>query len=98
LGLRGTHRSRFIEQFAGVLATGRTDMRKGFDGLAVRVQETLQRDPHNGHLFVFRGKNDTDHAFVRSLNIVRGWNELPLNNGLRAVVAAGIVEKMGASC
>jgi transposase len=38
------------------LATGHTDMRKGFDGLAVRVQETLQRDPHNGHLFVFRGK------------------------------------------
>jgi transposase len=38
------------------LATGHTDMRKGFDGLAVRVQETLQRDPHNGHLFVFRGR------------------------------------------
>ena len=38
------------------LATGHTDMRKGFDGLAMRVQETLQRDPHNGHLFVFRGK------------------------------------------
>jgi len=38
------------------LATGRTDMRKGFDGLAMRVQETLKNDPHNGHLFVFRGK------------------------------------------
>jgi transposase len=38
------------------LATGHTDMRKGFDGLALRVQERLQRDPHNGHLFVFRGK------------------------------------------
>lgn len=31
-------------------------MRKGFDGLAVRVQEVLKRDPHAGHLFVFRGK------------------------------------------
>jgi transposase len=38
------------------LASGHTDMRKGFDGLALRVQETLKRDPHNGHLFVFRGK------------------------------------------
>jgi transposase len=38
------------------LATGHTDMRKGFDGLAVLVQEVLKRDPHNGHLFVFRGR------------------------------------------
>jgi transposase len=38
------------------LATGHTDMRKGFDGLAVVVQETLKRNPHNGHLFVFRGR------------------------------------------
>jgi transposase len=38
------------------LATGHTDMRKGFDGLALLVQETLQRNPHNGHLFVFRGR------------------------------------------
>lgn len=38
------------------LATGHTDMRKGFNGLALLVQETLQRDPHCGHLFVFRGR------------------------------------------
>ena len=38
------------------LASGHTDMRKGFDGLAVLVQETLKRNPHNGHLFVFRGR------------------------------------------
>lgn len=38
------------------LAAGATDMRRGFDGLAVLVQETLKRDPHCGHLFVFRGK------------------------------------------
>jgi transposase len=38
------------------LASGHTDMRKGFDGLALLVQETLARDPHGGHLFVFRGR------------------------------------------
>jgi transposase len=38
------------------LASGHTDMRKGFDGLALLVQETLRRNPHNGNLFVFRGR------------------------------------------
>ena len=38
------------------LATGHTDMRKGFEGLAVRVQEVLRQNPHGGHVFVFRGK------------------------------------------
>lgn len=38
------------------LATGHTDMRKGYQSLALLVQETLRRDPHGGHLFVFRGR------------------------------------------
>ena len=38
------------------LAVGRTDMRKGFDGLSVLVQEKLAQDPFCGHLFVFRGR------------------------------------------
>jgi transposase len=38
------------------LASGATDMRRGFDGLALLVQEVLKGDPHCGHLFVFRGK------------------------------------------
>ena len=38
------------------LATGHTDMRKGFDGLALMVQEKLKLDPHSGQLFVFRGR------------------------------------------
>jgi transposase len=38
------------------LAAGHTDMRKGFDGLSVLVQEKLKRDPFGGQLFVFRGK------------------------------------------
>ena len=38
------------------LAAGVTDMRKGFDGLAMLVQERLRRDPFGGQVFVFRGR------------------------------------------
>jgi hypothetical protein len=31
-------------------------MRRSMDGLAIQMQEALQRDPHGWHLFVFRGK------------------------------------------
>src|SRR3546814_7720881 len=37
------------------MAVGVTDMRKGLDGLATLVQETLQKDPFCGHVFAFRG-------------------------------------------
>ncbi|MCR6732702.1 MAG: IS66 family insertion sequence element accessory protein TnpB [Afipia sp.] len=38
------------------LATGYTDMRRGFPSLALQVQEILNRDPLGGHLFCFRGR------------------------------------------
>ena len=38
------------------LASGTTDMRRGMNGLALQVQQALQRDPHAGDLYVFRGK------------------------------------------
>ena len=38
------------------LATGHTDMRKGFASLSLLVQEVLRRDPLSGHLFCFRGR------------------------------------------
>jgi transposase len=38
------------------IAAGVTDMRKGIDGLAALVQETLQENPFSGQLFAFRGK------------------------------------------
>ena len=34
------------------LATGHTDMRKGFASLAVIVQEVLERDPNGGQSLV----------------------------------------------
>ena len=37
-------------------ATGATDMRRGMNGPALQVQQALQRDPHAGDVYVFRGK------------------------------------------
>ncbi len=37
------------------IATGHTDMRKGMQGLALLVQESLGRDPFAGDVLVFRG-------------------------------------------
>ena len=38
------------------LACGRTDMRKGIDGLAMLAQQVLTEDPFGGALFAFGGK------------------------------------------
>ena len=38
------------------LAGGVTDMRCGMNSLALKVQESLGRDPHAGDLYVFRGR------------------------------------------
>ena len=38
------------------LACGHTDMRKGFNGLAVLIQEVLMQNPHSGALIAFRGR------------------------------------------
>ena len=38
-----------------VMATGHTDMRKGFNGLSALAEKVLEQDPYCGHLFPFRG-------------------------------------------
>lgn len=38
------------------MASEATDMRCGFDRLAERVKAVMGRDPHSGHLFVFRSR------------------------------------------
>ena len=38
------------------LATGHTDMRKGFASLSLLVQQVLRHDPLSGQLFCFRGR------------------------------------------
>jgi transposase len=40
------------------LAVGRTDMRKGMNGLVLQVQQALGRDPYVDDLYVFRGARD----------------------------------------
>ena len=45
------------------LATGHTDMRRGFPSLARLVQESLKRDPHAGDLYVFRGRRGQQATF-----------------------------------
>ena len=39
------------------LALGVTDMRRGMHGLARQVQQSLNRDPGAGDLFIFRGRS-----------------------------------------
>ncbi|MGF6652684.1 transposase [Paraburkholderia youngii] len=38
------------------IAAGVTDMRSGFNSLAVKVQMVLEKDPYGGHVFIFRGR------------------------------------------
>ena len=44
------------------LACGRTDMRKGMDGLAMLAQQVLNEDPFGGALFAFRGRGPSAHG------------------------------------
>lgn len=41
------------------VATGATDMRKGFDGLFGLVRDVLREDPLSGHLFLFSNRRRT---------------------------------------
>ncbi len=45
------------------IATGHTDMRRGMQGLALTVQESLKRDPHAGDLYIFRGRRGQHATF-----------------------------------
>ena len=72
------------------LAPGATDMRKGFPGLSLLVQEALAKDPHAGHLFVFRGRrgdlvkiiwHDGQGACLFSKRLERGKFNWPATKG-----------------
>jgi transposase len=80
------------------LAVGRTDMRRGMNGLALQVQEALRRDPHAGDLYVFRGKrgdlikilwHDGLGMSLYAKRLERGWIIWPQHaDGVVAITAA----------
>ena len=53
------------------LALGPTDMRKGFDGLALQVQEVLRADPFSGHLFMATACASSPSASIRAPSLGR---------------------------
>ena len=79
------------------LAAGHTDMRKGFDGLAVLVQEKLHYDPYGGQLFVFRGRrgdlikllwHDGQGLCLFAKRLERGRFVWPATNGEAVTISA----------
>jgi transposase len=63
-------------------------MRRGFDGLALLVQEQLKRDPHSGQLFVFRGAHCRRRC-VSVAGMTRRSDSLPTTLATaRAAIAA----------
>ena len=38
------------------IASGVTDLRRGFTGLSAVAQTVLEKEPYSGHVFVFRGR------------------------------------------
>ena len=83
------------------LCTEPTDLRRGFDGLAALVQETLGEDPLSGHLFIFLNRRcnrlkllywDEDGYVIWMKRLERGTFELP-----RAKPADGVGLKITAS-
>jgi transposase len=67
------------------LACGRTDMRKGIDGLALLAQQVLAEDPFGGALFAFRGKRGQQATFSIQFSLCQDC--LSLASPVRADVA-----------
>lgn len=75
------------------LATGPTDMRKGFDGLFALVENVIQQDPFSGHLFVFRNRKrdrlkvlwwDRDGLAIFYKRLEKGAFQFPTDVSVRA--------------
>jgi transposase len=57
-----------------LMAVSPIDMRKSFDGLCAAVIETLQANPLDGHLFLFRSKrSDRIKALIWDRNGLAIW-------------------------
>jgi transposase len=86
------------------LAVGRTDMRRGMNGLALQVQEALGRDPYAGDLFVFRGRrgdlvkilwHDGLGMSLYAKRLEKGWFLWPAPaDGVVAISAAQLADRL----
>ncbi len=68
------------------LATGATDLRKGFEGLSDLAKHQFQQDPLSGHLFVFANRrhnrvkllySDTTGTWLCTKRLYRGCYAWP---------------------
>ena len=82
------------------LATGHTDMRKGFDGLFALVENVIREDPFSGNLFVFRNRRrdrlkvlwwDRDGLAIFYKRLESGSYQFPLDAGVKASVVKSAV-------
>ena len=89
------------------LATGHTDMRKGFPGLSLMVQETLKRDPMCGHLFVFRNRSsqrvkilwwDQDGYAIYYKRLERGTFQFPCVGGKSIAIGSEQLKRLLSGC
>ena len=80
------------------LATGHTDMRKGFDGLAEVVRAFLGHDPLSGSLFVFRNRSaqrvkvlwyDRDGLAIYYKRLERGTFRFPSGDDKAVAIDGG---------
>ena len=71
-----------------VLVTGRTDMRKGFEGLMSIIRDTLSMDPYANALYLFCGRDkrklkalhhDRDGFVLYSVRLDNGRFQWPRN-------------------
>jgi transposase len=64
------------------LACGRTDMRKGLDGLAMLAQQVLNESPFDGAIYAFRGRRG--HQATFNIQFAVRDDRLPLAPLVRA--------------
>jgi transposase len=83
------------------LATGATDMRKGFDSLAALIRDALGHDPLSGSLFLFVGRSrdrlkilywDSDGYAVWYKRLEEGTFRLPSTRAAGAASVGASVE------
>jgi transposase len=80
------------------IAAGHTDMRRGMNGLALQVQEGLKRNPHEGDVFVFRGRrgdlvkvlwHDGLGLSLYAKRLDKGWFVWPSTTGEAVAISTG---------